>query len=84
MNYQLNIAYPEKLPDALQLTHEQFKENAKMAMAAKLFEMGKLSSGMAAQLAGVDRVFFLLNLHKYGVNMIDMGDDELESDIKNA
>lgn len=84
MNYQFNITYPEKLPDALQLTHEQFKENAKMAMAVKLFEMGKLSSGMAAQLAGVDRIFFLLNLYKYGVNMIDMDNDELESDIKNA
>ena len=41
MYHQFNINYPEKLPDALQLTHEQFKKNAKMAMAAKLFEMGK-------------------------------------------
>ncbi len=84
MNYQLHIVYPEKLPDALQLTHKQFEKDAKMAMSAKLFEMGKLSSGMAAQLAGVDRVFFLLNLYKYGVNMIDIDDDELESDLKNA
>lgn len=84
MNYQFNISYPEKLPDALQLTHKQFKLDAKMAMAVKLFEMGKLSSGMAAQLAGVDRVFFLLNLHLYDVNMIDMDTDELESDLKNA
>ena len=53
-------------------------------MAVKLFEMKKLSSGMAAQLAGVDRVFFLLNLHRYGVNMIDLDNDELESDLKNA
>jgi predicted HTH domain antitoxin len=84
MNYQLNISYPEKLPDALQLTHEQFQIDAKMAMAVKLFELGKLSSGMAAQLAGVDRVFFLLNLHLFNVNMIEMETDELESDLKNA
>ncbi len=84
MNHQLNISYPEKLPDALQLTHKQFEKDAKMAMAVKLFEMGKLSSGIAAKLAGVDRVYFLLNLHNYGVNMIDLETEELESDLKNA
>jgi len=34
-----------------------------MAMAVKLFEMKRLSSGMAATLAGLNRVNFLLNLH---------------------
>ena len=84
MYNQFSINYPEKLPDALQLTPTQFEADAKMAMAVKLFEMNKLSSGMAAQLAGVDRVFFLLNLHRYGVNMIGLDNNELESDLKNA
>ncbi len=53
-------------------------------MAVKLFEMKKLSSGMAAQLIGMDRVTFLLNLHHYGVAMINLEDDELLADIENA
>lgn len=84
MLHKINIDYPEHLPDALQMTHDQFESSAKMAMAAKLFEIGKLSSGMAAQLAGVDRVYFLLELHKFGVLMIDLDDQELESDLENA
>ena len=56
----------------------------RMAMAAKLFEMGRLSSGMAAQLVGMDRVTFLLRLHEYGVSMIDLDEDDLESDFCNA
>ena len=84
MFHQFNISYPENLPDALQQSTEQFEADAKMAMAVKLFEMKKLSSGMAAQLAGVDRVYFLLNLHRYGVNMIDLDNQELESDLENA
>lgn len=84
MLHKINIDYPEHLPDALQMTHDQFESNARMAMAAKLFEIGKLSSGMAAQLAGVDRVYFLLELHKFGVHMIDLDDLELESDLENA
>jgi predicted HTH domain antitoxin len=81
---QLKIDYPETLPDALQQTREQFEQEAKMAMAVKLFEMKRISSGLAAQLAGIDRVTFLLNLHRYGVAMIDLTEEELISDLANA
>jgi predicted HTH domain antitoxin len=54
------------------------------AMAVKLFEMKRLSSGMAAVLLGVDRVYFLLKLHQYGVPIIDLSEDELRSDLENA
>jgi predicted HTH domain antitoxin len=61
---QLVIEYPERLPDALQKTRAEFEQDARMAMAAKLFEMRRLSSGIAARLAGVDRVTFLMELHR--------------------
>ncbi|MEA5516820.1 UPF0175 family protein [Nodularia sp. UHCC 0506] len=81
---QLKIEYPETLADALQQTREEFEQEAKMAMAVKLFEMKRISSGLAAQLAGVNRVTFLLNLHRYGVAMIDLTKEELLSDLTNA
>ncbi len=84
MAMQLTIDYPETLPDALQQTPEQFEQEAKMAMAVKLFEMKRLSSGMAAALVGMDRVTFLLNLHRYGIPVIDLSEEELLSDLKNA
>jgi len=84
MSRQLTIEYPESLPDALQETIEQFEQEAKMAMVAKLFEMKRLSSGMAAALVGMDRVSFLLQMHHYGVAVLDLGSEELTSDIANA
>jgi predicted HTH domain antitoxin len=81
---ELRIDYPDTLLDALQATRGQFEKEAKMAMAAKLFEMKRLSSGMAASLVGMDRVSFLLNLHIYGVAMIDLEEEELLSDMENA
>ena len=46
--------------------------------------MKRLSSGMAAKLAGMDSVSFLLSLHQYGVAMIDLDEDELQLDIQNG
>jgi predicted HTH domain antitoxin len=81
---QIYIEYPLNLPDILQTTKKNFEKEAIMAMAVKLFEMKRLSSGMAAKLAGLDRVDFLLNLHRFNVPMIDLEEDELLSDMQNA
>jgi predicted HTH domain antitoxin len=81
---QLIVNYPEKLPDALQQSSEQFEREAKMAMAVKLYEMKRISNGTAAALVGVERVEFLLDLHRYGVAAIDLSADELQADLDNA
>jgi len=84
MPLNLSIEYPETLPDAIGRTREQFEQEARWAMAVKLFELKRLSSGMAASLVGVDRVTFLLKLGDYGVPMIDLTEAELLSDLANA
>ncbi len=81
---QLIIKYPHNFPDAIGQSKEEFEQEAKWAMAVKLFEMKRLSSGMAATLLGVDRVTFLLKLNDYGVPMIDLTEEELLSDLENA
>ena len=80
----IQVEYPENFPDALQTTPDGFEHEARMAMAVKLFEMKRLSSSMAAQLAGIDRVSFLMELSKNDVPMSDLTLDELEADLANA
>ena len=81
---ELVVQIPESLPDAMQRSPTEFARDAKMAMAVKFYEMKRLSSGIAAQLAGVSRVEFLLELHRYGVAVIDLTADEISSDAANA
>lgn len=77
---QLTIEYPDDLLVALGVRAEQFEQEARFALAAKLFELGRLSSGKAARLAGMDRVTFLLSLNRVGVAMLDLDEAEMEDE----
>lgn len=66
------------------MTKQAFEDEARMAMAVKLFELKRLSSGMAAELAGCSRTEFLLGLHRFSVPMIDLEEEELLADMENA
>ncbi len=52
-----------------------------MAMAVKLFEMGKLTSGQAAKLAGISRVQFLMDCARFGVPSVTWDKDEIEAEF---
>jgi predicted HTH domain antitoxin len=66
-----------KLPDTVELSDFEIR----MALAAKLYEMGKLSGGQAAELAGVSKRTFLELLGKYGVSIFGYDAEEIEEDL---
>ncbi|MBS3963502.1 MAG: UPF0175 family protein [Methylomonas sp.] len=81
---QIVVEIPSNLPDAAQCTRQQFLQEAKLGMAIKLYEMERLSSGMAASLIGMTRLEFLSELHRYRVPIIDLDENELMEDFNNA
>ena len=80
----MQIEYPESIPAALNLTPESFEEEARLALAIKLFELGRLSSGQAASLEGMPGVSFLLNWHRYGASTVAWDREEIEAEFKDA
>lgn len=55
----LTINYPDGLETAVAMTQQEFPAEVRLMAALKMFELGKLSSGKAAQLVGISRVEFL-------------------------
>jgi predicted HTH domain antitoxin len=51
-----------------------------MAGAVKLFELGQLSSGAAARLAGIPRAVFLSKLADYDVDTFRINDEQLRKE----
>jgi len=80
----VQIEIPEEVLISLKETPETIVRELPILAAVKLFEIGKLSSGRAAQLAGMSRVQFLLVLGKYQVSPFSLTAEELERDVDNA
>jgi predicted HTH domain antitoxin len=79
---QMTISYPETMPTALNVSQEDFEAEARMALATKLYEMGRLTSGQAAELAGVSRVGFLLNCKRFGVPSVAWSREEIAAEFE--
>lgn len=81
---QATIRYPEALLVGLKTTPERFEKEAALVLAAKLYEMRKISSGMAARIAGMDRLSFLFALQRYDVPVVDLTEEEFSEEVRNA
>ena len=80
----ISIQCPDSVLISLKETPEDFAREAKKVLAVKLYEMGKLSSGRAAELAGISRVSFLQSLAQFGAPIFDLTKEELKRDLQNA
>lgn len=84
MTIEISVRIPEEPLISLKEDPESFAHELQMLAAVKLYELGKLSSGRAAQLAGVTRVEFLLALGNYHVSPFILDAETLAEDIANA
>ena len=69
---------------ALKVKPEQLAAELRLAAAVKLYELGRISSGAAAKLAGIPRTMFLTKLADYGVDTFRLTEEELGQESRLA
>lgn len=80
----LTIDCAAELSAALGKRPEETAREVRLMAALKLYEAGRISSGLAAQLAGMSRVDFLCQCGQYGVSVFQQDVQELRSDTQTA
>lgn len=82
MAQQFIVELPPNLELAVQTISEELAAEIRLMAALKMFELGKLSSGKAAQLAGMSRVAFLEACGRYRVAVFNYPPEELEAELQ--
>jgi predicted HTH domain antitoxin len=78
---EMKLKYPEGLAEAVKTTPEELEHEIRLMAALKMFELGKLSSGKAAELAGISRLAFLELCSRYRVPVAECEGEDTEAEI---
>ncbi len=78
---ELKIKYPKGFEMAVHLTKFELEQHLCLMAALKMFELGKITSGKAAELAGMSRTDFFEVCGKYHVSIFNYADDEIASEL---
>ena len=78
----VHFEVPEEILYILNESISEFTSQVRLFTALQLFGRHKLSLGKAAELAGIDKEHFLVELDRYEIPLIDYDPDELEEELK--
>jgi predicted HTH domain antitoxin len=82
--HNITLSVPDETLEALKILPENLSSEMLLVAAVKLYELGRLSSGAAANLAGIPKSVFLCKLADYGVDTFHLSESELAGDLANA
>ena len=79
---ELTIQYPDDLLVASGKPRRVVEDELRVMLAMKLFELGQLSVGKAAELAGMGKVRFTDELGRMHIPVINLDDAETQEELR--
>ena len=80
----ITLSIPDETLVALKVNPEQLGGEIRLAAAVTLYEVGRISAGAAANLAGIPKTLFLTKLADYGVDTFKLTEQELQQESRLA
>ena len=77
----LTVRLPADIRQMLNRTPEEISRDLRLYAALMFFRLGKLSSGAAAEMAGIPRVMFLDMCGDYDIAVSQISPDELQREL---
>lgn len=77
----LAVELPESVFSALRRSPQEFVQEMRIAAAVKWYELGQLSQGKAAEVAGLTRAEFIEALSRFQVSPFQYTAEELAEDL---
>ena len=81
---KVTIDLPDNLLKELSFGFTDLEREIKFLLAVKLVEMGRISTGRAAEWIGIPKPRFLQEMGRYGLSAFPIDEETLEQDILNA
>ena len=81
---KVEIEFPEDVLLSLGVDPETLSLQAARQLAYDFYAAGRLSTGLAARLAGMSRAAFLLGLGPQGIPWVEFTPEELRRELTNA
>jgi len=80
----VSIEIPDSAFAALRKTPDAFAREMRLAAAVKWYELGELSQAKAAEIAGLSRAEFILQLARFRVSPLQYTAEELTNELSSA
>jgi predicted HTH domain antitoxin len=81
MMNKFEFKYPVGFEMVVNLTPFELEQHLRLMAALKMFELGKISSGRAAELAGLSRTDFFETCSRYQISIFNYADDEIAAEL---
>ncbi|VXD19051.1 UPF0175 family protein [Planktothrix paucivesiculata] len=78
------IELPQTVFSALRKNPDEFIREMRIAVAIKWYELGEVSQGKAAEIAGLTRTEFINALSRYRVDFMQYSAEELAEELANV